>query len=32
MKLISNEIMKNLFFVAVGVMTCDAILLGEEAS
>jgi len=30
MKLISNEIMKNLFFVAVGVMICDAILLGEE--
>ena len=30
MKLISNEIIKNLFFVAVGVMTCDAILLGEE--
>ncbi|MEC7973826.1 MAG: M28 family peptidase [Pseudomonadota bacterium] len=30
MKLISNEIIKNLFFVAVGVMTYDAILLGEE--
>jgi len=30
MKLISNEIIKNFFFVVIGVMTCDAILLGEE--